>query len=227
MVAFVVKNKKRGQRHRIKTVLCEKLCVVLAGDKVPFRRLKRKLAKFSNDVMFSDDFNIAPLNFPYKNFNDEVLFNCFAEFINKESGKHSVGILDFDGRFLERLVEVFPKAKSVSICCGVCEEQFMQRWVIDYGVAPEVSASADVLDGVDVIFAPDGFGGHCKFLFGKGGYLLSANRFPLPDYCSLAVSLGADRLRLAALLSAEEPLLSTKGLVPPFLQKGQEIYRLI
>ena len=103
-----------------------------------------------------------------------------------------------------------------------CGDMFGHDYINSYAKG----SFPNVLDGVDVVFAPGGFYGQCKFLFGEGGYLPSAERFPLPDYCSLAVSLGADRLELAALLSAEEPLLSIEGLVPEFLQKGQEVYRL-
>lgn len=226
MVAFVTKTNKIGRRHSIKTVSCDKLCVVIVGDRVSKRRLNKKLARFGNDIIVSHTFTTISSRFSGDEFKTQLLFNAFCEFVNSASLKYSVGILDNDGQFLKDVGEILPKAKSLSVCSLIDTEPLLSDCIKDFGVAPEVSSSVDVLDGVDVVFAPRGFYGQCEFLFGEGGFLPSAERFPLPDYCALAVSLGADRLELAALLSAEEPLLSIEGLVPEFMQKGQEVYRL-
>lgn len=226
MVAFVAENNKRGQRHSIKTELCGRLCVILAGDKVSKRRLKRKLMRFGNDVIASGGFSAEFSKFSSFEYRKNILFNSFAEFILAASESYSVGILDKNGSFLHRASKILPRAKSVSVCTDTDANGLYNSWLKDFGISAEISASSEVLEGAEIVFAPEGFSGKTEILFGRGGYLPSSEEFLLPDYCAYAVALGVDRIELAALLSAEEPLLSASEATPRYMQKGQEVYRL-
>lgn len=226
MVAVVVENKKRGQRHSIKTELCGRLCVILAGDKVSKRRLKRKLMRYGNDVIALGGFSAEFSKFSSNEYRKSILFNGFAEFILTASKNYSVGILDKNGEFLHRVSKILPRIKSLSVCTDTDANGLYNSWLKDFGISAEFSVSSEILEGAEAVFAPEGFNGKTEILFGRGGYLPSTEEFLLPDYCTYAVELGVDRIEIAALLSAEEPLLSNTEATPKYMQKKETLIPL-
>ena len=121
MVAVVVENKKRGQRHSIKTELCGRLCVILAGDKVSKRRLKRKLMRYGNDVIALGGFSAEFSKFSSNEYRKSILFNGFAEFILTASKNYSVGIYRRRGTRVR--VAVCYKRRGIGFNFGVWGNQ--------------------------------------------------------------------------------------------------------